>query len=86
MLKASRKAKKIKEKKNIYTVRQMLAYLGWLSATNTYGFYVKYMKPYENFGKLKKYVSKYDLRKGERYEMVKIALNGAASGSRYRKL
>lgn len=78
MLKASRKAKKIKEKKNIYTVRQMLAYLGWLSATNTYGFYVKYIKPYVNFGKLKKYVSKYDLRKGEGYGMDKIALNGAA--------
>ena len=62
MLKASRKAKKIKEKKNIYTVRQMLAYLGWLSATNTYEFYLKYIKPYVNFGKLKKYVSKYDLR------------------------
>lgn len=78
MLKASRKAKKIKEKKNIYTVRQMLAYLGWLSATNTYEFYLKYIKPYVNFGKLKKYVSKYDLRKGERYGMDKIALNGAA--------
>ena len=41
MLKASRKARKIsrKEKPSIYEIRQMLSYLGWIGATDTYEFY-----------------------------------------------
>lgn len=59
MLKASRKAKKIskKEKPSIYEIRQMLSYLGWIDATNTYGFYREYIKPYINFQKFKRRLS-----------------------------
>ena len=59
MLKASRKAKKIskKDKPSIYEVRQMLSYLGWINATETYGFYLKYIKPHVKFQKLKRRLS-----------------------------
>lgn len=59
MLKASRKAKKIfkKEKPSIYEIRQMLSYLGWIDATNTYGFYREHVKPYVNFQKYKRRLS-----------------------------
>lgn len=70
MLKASRKARRIKrDKLTIYTARQMLAYLGWITCTFVYGFYLKYIKPYVNFGKLKKYVSKYDKKRRVNYGM-----------------
>lgn len=66
MLKASRKAKSIKKKKlTIYTARQMLSYLGWIKCADVYGFYIKHIKPYVNFGKLKRYVSRYDLKHKE---------------------
>ena len=66
MLKAFRKAKSMKRKRiTIYTARQMLSYLGWINCTDVYGFYVKHIKPYVNFGKLKRYVSRYDLKHKE---------------------
>ena len=60
MLKATRKAKKIykKIKFTIYDARQMLSYLGWLKATNTYQMYNDWIKPYLSFKELKNYVSK----------------------------
>lgn len=65
MLKASRKAKKIgkKEKPTIYDVRQMLSYMGWISCTDTYGFFFDRVKPYVNIRKFKKRISNYDRRK-----------------------
>ena len=70
MLKASRKAKRMRKecgrnRLTIYTVRQMLSYLGWINCTNVYEFYFKFIKPYVNFGKLRKYVSRYDLKHKE---------------------
>lgn len=70
MLKASRKAKRMRKecgrnRLTIYTARQMLSYLGWINCTDVYGFYVKHIKPYVNFGKLKRYVSRYDLKHKE---------------------
>lgn len=64
MLKASRKARRLtkKIKPTIYECRQMLSYVGWLSATNTYGFYFKWIKPYINIQKLKRRISNYDRR------------------------
>lgn len=64
MLKASRKAKRLK-KLTIYAARQMLSYLGWINCTNVYDFYLKFIKPYVNFGKLRRYVSRYDLKHKE---------------------
>lgn len=59
MLKASRKAKKIakKEKPSLYEIRQMLSYLGWIDATDTYRFYEAHIKPYVNFQKCKRRLS-----------------------------
>lgn len=62
MLKATRKARKIhrKERPTIYDCRQMMSYLGWLKSTDTYNMYLSLIKPYINFGKLKRYISSYD--------------------------
>ncbi len=59
MLKASRKAKKIsgQEKPSLYEIRQILSYLGWIGATDTYGFYTERIKPYVNFQKIKRRLS-----------------------------
>lgn len=63
--KMCRKAKRIakKEKPSIYEIKQMLSYLGWLKATDTYNAYLERVKPYVNFGKFKKRISAYDRRK-----------------------
>lgn len=58
-----RKARKLRYRKpTIYEVRQMLSYLGWIKACNVYGVYRDYIKPYVDFGKYKKRISKYDRR------------------------
>ena len=64
MLRASKKAKRIKnkDKPTLYDCRQMLSYTGWISATDTYGFYKKYIKPYVNIRYMKKRISKYERR------------------------
>lgn len=65
MTKASRKAKSIskKEKATIYDIRQMMAYLGWIDCTDTYGMYAKRIKPYVDFGYCKERLSRYDKKK-----------------------
>jgi len=67
MLKATRKARKIgkKEKPTIYDIRQMLSYLGWIDATDTYGMYLKYIKPYVNFQYMKRRISRHDKRRSK---------------------
>lgn len=69
MLKATRKAKKIskKDKATIHDIRQMLSYLGWIDATNTYSMYQKRIKPMVNFQHFKRRISSYD-KKGARNE------------------
>ena len=64
MLRASKKAKRIKnkDKPTLYDCRQMLSYTGWISATDTYGFYKKYIKPYVNIRYMKKRISKHERR------------------------
>ncbi len=64
MLKATRKAKKLskKDKITIYDIRQMMAYLGWIDCTDTYGMYEERIKPYVNFQYCKRRLSKYDKR------------------------
>jgi len=64
MLRMTRKAKRLskKRKASIYDARQMLSYLGWISATNVYNVYLKYIKPFVSFGKLKKKISAHDRR------------------------
>lgn len=62
MMKASRKAKLLSKKDSltVHDARQMLAYLGWLSCTDTYQMYSKHIKPYVSFGALRKIISKHD--------------------------
>ena len=69
MLKATRKARRLckkKARKNIHDVRQMLSYLGWIDATDTYGMYRKRIKPFVSFGNLKSYAGKYQRRENRR--------------------
>lgn len=62
MLKATRKAKALskKEKPTIYDIRQMLSYLGWIDATDTYAMYEERIKPYVSIQKFKRRISSYD--------------------------
>lgn len=62
MIKASRKARKIykAEKPSVYSARQMLSYLGWIDHTDSYGFYLTWIKPIVDFKKLKKKINSYD--------------------------
>ena len=64
-LKARRKARRIakKAKATTYDARQMLSYLGWLDCMDTYNAYLKYIKPYIDFGYLKLKISTYDRRR-----------------------
>lgn len=59
-----RKARKIlkKEKPTIYDLRQMMSYLGWIKATDVYGVYLKYIKPFFAIRNAKKRIGKYDRR------------------------
>ena len=77
MLKSTRKAKRISKKKKptVYDCRQIMSYLGWIKATDVYGMYKKYIKPYVNFRKCKRYVSKCDKAKNERLK-IKQLYNG----------
>lgn len=62
--KARRKALRLKKKKKtVYVCKQMTAYMGWLDHTDTYNYYLKYIKPYVNFRELKRKISEYDKKK-----------------------
>lgn len=66
--KAFKKARKIFKKTmndkriTIFDVRQMLSYLGWFDATDTYRMYEINIKPVVDFGEYKMRLSKYDRR------------------------
>ena len=88
MLKATRKAKKLsrKDKPTIYDMRQMMAYLGWLDCTDSYGMYCIWIKPYVNFQKCKRRMSKYDKRiakeeRGRQHELEDSTKHCKATGS-----
>lgn len=69
MLKATRKARRICRKgaaKNIHDIRQMLSYIGWLSATDTYGMYQHFIKPFVSFHSMKRYAGRYQRRENRR--------------------
>jgi len=77
MLKSTRKAKRIgkKKKPTIYDCRQILSYLGWIKATNVYNMYLKYIKPYVNFRRCKRYVSKCDRHKNKIQKINQMLYN-----------
>ena len=82
MIKASRKARRIfrAEKATIYSCKQMLSYLGWIDCTDTYGFYLKWIRPYVNFQELKRRIGNYDRLQNRRMnnELVQKQVNTAA--------
>jgi len=59
MLNICRKARRIarKSRATLYDCRQMLSFLGWLDCTDTYGMYLKRIKPYVDFHQMKRRVS-----------------------------
>lgn len=64
MYRMTKRARRIwrKEKPTIYDCRQMMSALGLLDATDTYGMYLEHIKPFINFQKLKRKISRYDRR------------------------
>lgn len=63
--KCRRKAYKLgrKDKITVYDCRQIMSYLGWLGVTCTYNYYLKYIKPFVDFGYCKRRISNFDKRK-----------------------
>lgn len=51
----------------------MMAYLGWIDCTDTYGMYEERIKPYVNFRNCKKRLSKYDRRNVKEQKVGGIA-------------
>lgn len=92
MLKATRKARRIHKKPHygnkptVHDYRQMMSYLGWIDATNTYRMYLKHIKPYISFQKMKRYISKFSLhdplRIYERLVRLYLPRGGKPSGTR----
>jgi len=59
IMRAARRIGK-KEKPSVHDCRRMLSYMGWLTHTDTYNAYLKYVKPEINVQWMKRYVSKKD--------------------------
>ena len=49
-----------KEKATVYDARQSLSALGWIKSSNIYNYYKKHIKPFLDFGKMKRIVSNAD--------------------------
>jgi hypothetical protein len=64
MLKCTRKAKRISKKEHptVYDARQMMSYNGYMRYTNTHQMFLKWIKPFISFKKLKKIISIHDRR------------------------
>ena len=50
------------DKSSIYQIRKFMSYLGWLDYTDTYNFYLTYIKPFIDIKSMKKRISNYDRR------------------------
>ena len=68
MLRMTRKAKRLAKKvrdggrKTVHDARQMLSYLGWIDATDTYEMFRRRVKPYANFRCMRRQVGRYQRR------------------------
>jgi hypothetical protein len=62
--KAMSKAHKIykKEKPTIYDCQQFISYMSWIDSTDTYNFYLNYIKPFVNYKQCKRRISRYERR------------------------
>ena len=83
--KMRRKAFKIgkHEKPTIYEMKQMMSYLGWISCTDVYDYYLKWIKPNVNIQYMKRRISRYD--KCEAKKRRKLNENNLVSIIKYRK-
>jgi len=73
------------EKISWYNATVMLSYLGWFKHTDTYEYYLKYIKPNVNVKKLKRIVSKHSRKENEERERLAEGNGntaGASGGSR----
>lgn len=68
------------EKISWYNATVMLSYLGWFKHTDTYEYYLKYIKPNVNVKKLKRIVSKHS-RKEQEHERMEVAAGNAGGTS-----
>lgn len=68
------------EKISWYNATVMLSYLGWFKHTDTYEYYLKYIKPNVNVKKLKRIVSKHS-RKEQEHERMEVAAGNAEGTS-----
>lgn len=68
MLKATRKARRIckKKPKTVYDCRQMLSYKGWITPTDTYNMYKKWIKPFVSFKNLRKHLGRVQRKENRR--------------------
>lgn len=83
MLNACQKARRIylKHKLTTYEARQMLSYIGWLDATDTYAMYLKRIKPYVVVKRLKRKIGAHDRKEKRNVEQSRI-LRKAECGRR----
>lgn len=74
MYRMTRKARRIgkKDKPTVYDCKQMISALSWLKHSDSYGMYLKHIKPYVNLQYMKRRISRYDRRQNRRqiYELV----------------
>ena len=65
LMKSRRKANRIsrKTKATIYDCRQMTSYIGYYKSTTTKGYWMRYIEPKVNIGKMRRYISTYDRRR-----------------------
>ena len=61
-------------------IKAMLSYMGWFDCSDTYGAYVKYIKPNVKIGRLKKIISKLDRRAKRNETVADRALRPEAGG------
>lgn len=69
------------EKISWYNATVMLSYLGWFKHTDTYEYYLKYIKPNVNVKKLKKIVSKHSRKENEQRERMENSNRNTAGTS-----
>lgn len=83
MKKCTRKCKRVskKEKPTVYQSRQVTSYFSWLNHTDSYNVYLDYVKPYIDYQKLRKRISKYDRRRNEHF-LQEIIVHGQTLGIR----
>lgn len=63
-----------KSKTTLHDAKQMLSALGWLKHCDIYGYYMKWIKPFIDFGKMKRIVSTADRKgRGIRYDRIQIS-------------